>query len=470
MRTTGATCSTCAKLLAWSAVVASMCAAGARSTDALAQASRAPSEPQFTVPPSPPKVRAPDPRNTQPEPPQPGAAAPRRATPPLPPAPQEDASPFTSTEDLFAQAGPRSRLASTPDMFGDFFGRGATITATDALALRVAPPRITSRIDVALGGGTRGLKVGEHNKALPVDRVYFNYNHYHNALQFRARGVNPTPLPGAPFAADRDLSLDRYTFGLEKTFACGLWSVELRMPLSGGYDLDFGSGDPNGVINLEGGHVGNLSIIPKLLLYEDDRTAVAVGVGIETPTGSDAEARVAFTTYRLENEAVHLHPYLGILTHPTDCFFVNAFAQVDVAANGNPVEFAGVGIPPGAGTFGVYDEQTLLHLDLSLGHWLVRDPCAPLVTGVAWLAEWHYTTALEDTDVVAGARATAFPPGATLDLRNRVNRFDVVNFTTGVHVEVVHDTTLRVGGAFPLGGGVDRFFDAEVIAQLSRRF
>src|SRR5690606_9258182 len=127
-------------------------------------------------------------------------------------------------------------------------------------------------------------------------------------------------------------------------------------------------------------HVGNLAIIPKLLLYEDEQTAVAVGVGIEAPTGSDAEARVAFTAYRLENEAVHLHPYLGILAHPTDDFFAHAFVQIDVAANGNPVEFAAVGGAPGAGTFGVYNEQTLLHVDLSLGHWLYRDPCAPWLT------------------------------------------------------------------------------------------
>ncbi len=480
MLTTREICIACAKFAAWSAVALAL--GGIQSAQAQERGDPY-AEPPAPVAPSPSDLlpqqpESPAPKRPQPQAAPPSAQPPAAATPrqapsrmPSPTAePSSSVNPFAGAEDLFAQAGPRSRLASAPDMFGDFFGRGATLFATDSLAVRVAPPLIATRADVALAGGARGLKVGEHNKALPVDRVYFNYNHYHNALQFRTRGLNPTPAPGVPFAAARDLSLDRYTLGWEKTFACGLGSVELRMPFTGGYDLDFRAGDPNGVVTLEGGHVGNLAIIPKLLLYEDEQTAVAVGVGIEAPTGSDAEARVAFTAYRLENEAVHLHPYLGILAHPTDDFFAHAFVQIDVAANGNPVEFAAVGGAPGAGTFGVYNEQTLLHVDLSLGHWLYRDPCAPWLTGLACLAEWHYTTALEDTDVVAGARATVFPPGATLNVRNRVDRFDVVNFTAGLHAEILNDTTLRVGGAFPLGGGADRFFDAEVIAQLCRRY
>jgi hypothetical protein len=377
-------------------------------------------------------------------------------------------SPFAANEglrSLFATSF-RSRLASTPDMFGDFFGRGGTIVGTDSLGA-IAPLAFTGRADLPLAGGSRGLKIGEHNKAMPVDRVYFNYNHYHNALRFGAGG---TPLPGAPFTAARDLSIDRFTLGLEKTWLCGWASIELRMPLSGGYDFNFSPGLPGAIMTAEGGNIGNLSIIPKLLLYQDDCSALSVGLGIETPTGSDAEARIAFTRYRIENEAVHLHPYVALLSQLGSNWFVNAFAQVDVATNGNSVSFQAAGDLPGAGTFGVYDEQTLLHLDLSMGRWIYRDPCAPLVTGLAGIVEWHYTTALEDTDVVTGARATGIPPGATLDFRNRANRFDVLNLTAGIHAEIARDMTFRVGGAFPLRTGDDRFFDAEVIAQLSRRF
>lgn len=483
MHTTPAACSTRAITWAWTACAVAACALGAPATEAGAQ-ERSPVFNQgrraslrsarsvvtadyVTAQTGQPPAGAPTPPTAQPGGAQAGAAEP--STSAFPPPSQGDISPFAGADDLFALVGPRSRLASTPDMFGDFFGRGGTITAVEALTPGGGQRLLTTRADLPWAGGARGLKVGEHNKALPVDRIYFNYNHYHNALQFQAVGTDLAP-PGAPLTEFRDLSLDRYTLGWEKTFWCGLFSVELRMPLSGGYDLDFQADDPTAAINLEGGHFGNLSILPKLLLYEDERTAVSAGLGIEAPTGSDAEARVAFTAYRVENEAVHLHPYLGVLAQPTDRFFVHAFAQLDVAANGNPVKFTAGGLPPDAGTFGVYNEQTLLHLDVSLGRWLYRDPCAPVVTGLACLAEWHYTAALEDTDVVTGARATPVPPGATLDFRNRLNRFDVVNFTAGLHLEIARDTTLRVGGAFPLESGAERFFDAEALAQLSRRF
>jgi hypothetical protein len=405
---------------------------------------------------------------------QPGAAQPR-STPDAPrsTAPRRSGgSPFTSTPNSFAalNASPRSRLASTPDMFGDFFARGGTLVATDRLGT-AAPFGITSLADIPLAGGVRGLKIGENNRALPTDRAYLNYNHYHNAVRVRASGVNPTPLPGAPFAPSRDLSLDHFTLGGEKSFWCGTTSLELRMPFSGGYDFDFGSGDPNGIVTVDGGSVGNLSVIAKALLYADDQTAIAAGLGIETPTGDDTTLRVAFTNYRIESEAFHLSPYLAVQNAYDDILFSNAFLQVDLPLGGNSFSFTSAGGLPDAGTLGVYDEQALLHVDLSLGAWLHRDPCASFVTGVASVIEVHYITALEDTDVVAGGRATPIaPPGATFDLRNRLNRFDVVHLTTGLHTEIAEDSSLRVGLVLPLRSGESRFFDAEVLAQLTRRF
>ena len=42
--------------------------------------------------------------------------------------------------------------------------------------------------------------------------------------------------------------------------------------------------------------------------------------------------------------------------------------------------------------------------------------------------------------------------------------------TVGLHAELANNTLFRVRGVFPLSTGDNRAFDAEVLAQLERRF
>jgi hypothetical protein len=111
------------------------------------------------------------------------------------------------------------------------------------------------------------------------------------------------------------------------------------------------------------------------------------------------------------------------------------------------------------------NEQTMLYLDLSFGRWLYSNPYARCLTGLASVIEFHYTTALQDTDSVTGIIA-----GTPIEFQNSANRLDVLNLTVGLHGEIARCTLLRVGGVFPLCAGDNRFFDAEIQAQLERRF
>jgi hypothetical protein len=141
--------------------------------------------------------------------------------------------------------------------------------------------------------------------------------------------------------------------------------------------------------------------------------------------------------------------------------FLSAFAQVDIATGGNTIiarnEQTGATLD-----IGKLNDQTLLYLDLAAGYWLYRDPCAERFTGLAAVAEVHYTTALQDADIVPG-------PGPVL-LGNLDNRFDVVNGTIGLQVLMFDASSLRVAGVFPLGDEDHRFFDSEVQVQFNRRF
>ncbi len=360
----------------------------------------------------------------------------------------------------------RVRLASVPDMFGDIVLRGGVLTAleTDVAAVSTA----VTTADLPLAGGVRGLLVAEHNKALPVDRIYFNYNHYRHPIE----QVTTTSLPVT--VVGNKLSLDRYTCGWEQTFHDGCSSLEIRLPLASLPSLSFDVSAPavNDNVSMVCGDVGNVSLIFKRIVYENCDNVLSAGLGVEVPTGSDASAIIGRTRYDVHNDAVHLAPFVALMQTPNDLVFRHAFIQLDVPTNGNRVSFTGLEPGGAVGSYGKYNEQNLLHFNVSGGVWLLRDKCRPLCTGVAALAELHYTTTLQGPDVVTGSRLIPVlgPDTATFTYGSRLTNLNVVNATTGVHVELANDTNLRVAGVFPLTSAPSRYFDAELSVQLSRKY
>jgi hypothetical protein len=350
----------------------------------------------------------------------------RRPRPPArPPARRPD---ITS---MLAARSPMIRLAGLPNMFGDY-PFGSRLQVADVSGIDV--------VDIPPPGGTRRVKISENDKALPMDRVFFSYNHFHNAVEANISGLGTRSFP-----------IDQYTIGLEKTFCDKLWSVELRMPFGttprvAGADLTLGAGE-----------VGNLAITFKRLLFMTPRTAIGVGLPIETPTGSDISGEGAASSFALSNDAVHLAPFVGFLNMPTEHVFWEGFLQVDVATHGNRVTF-------GDSDLGRLPEQSLLYVDLALGYWLYRNRCARFLTGLATMVEYHYTTTLQDAVLVTGMDGVQ-----QLTFGNTFNRMDVSNLTVGLHAEL-GKTTVRVGGAFPLSGGSNRLYDAEVQVSVNRRF
>ena len=343
---------------------------------------------------------------------------------------------------LLAFRTPSLRLASVPNMLGDFFGQGGQIQKTGQVPFPTA--------DFPAAGGGRRVKIAENNKALPMNRYYLMYHHFHNALTF-----DPGALaPGGP----EDFSVNRFTMGLERTFADDLWSVDVRMPFYETYQIvvpGFG---------VEGGEIGNLSVAVKRLLAASDDAALAAGLAVEMPTGSDAIALIDTATVTQRNQAVHLSPYVGYVGLPTDALFYHGFLQLDVPVNGNRIDFVDP-VNVQSGTLGILNDQTLLHVDVSAGYWLYRDPDASVLTGFASLLEFHYTTTLQDADIFN----TAVPSGP-IQLGNLLNRVDVANMTVGLHAELFNNTTMRVSGVFPLQDEPEKPFDAEIHVMLNRYY
>jgi hypothetical protein len=125
---------------------------------------------------------------------------------------------------------------------------------------------------------------------------------------------------------------------------------------------------------------------------------------------------------------------------------------------GNPVSvtnFAGGLVPVGR-----LEDVPFLYVDLGLGYWLHRNNAAH-VTGIAPILELHWNRSLEDTQPLqAGPLRVAPLSGA----------FDTMNLVVGALVECRQNTTLTLGYATPISGGIDREFDGELRVILNHRF
>lgn len=317
--------------------------------------------------------------------------------------------------------------------------------------------------DIPLAGAVRRMKIAENNKALPMDRVYFAYNHFHNAMAGQNDPTVSLPGNGQPTGTIHRSPVDRYLVGVEKTFGCEEWSVDVRMPFSNGPMFD----DTGSGFGVFGDEIGNLNVAVKRLLCACDCYALTLGLGIDTPTGSDVTGIAQGVPFTVHNEAVYLQPFIGCVGTLDEGMFYHGFLQFDINTNGNPIDVDGIDV-------GNFREQNLMNVDVAVGKWTYRNPQALYLTGLAGMIEFHYSTTIQDSDrievgdVFNPPIVTPIPVNMLFD--NRSNRIDITNLTVGLHMEIAGQTTLRIGTALPLDDWPDRSFDAELMIQLNRYY
>lgn len=382
--------------------------------------------------------------------------------------PETSEQPFSSLLSFNARCHHSHQLYSAPNMFGDFFLGGPSLAGS---GFGVAPGTGTfiysmgGREIFLLAGGAGRLSVADNNKAITQDRVYVTYNHFHNAVS--SLGLLWQLGSGTPVNSySETLPVDRYTVGMEKAMLDGLLSMEIRVPWTGTDE-----GRTFGPLGIEHGETGNISFIIKTMLYETQNTGVAVGLGTETPTGSDAKLSLLPTTLHLHNDAVYLVPYVAMTGTPSSRLYYNGFFQVNVPTRGNELTVRDPNL--GEAAFGRLNEATLLQVSVGGGYWLVRNRCSSWLTGLAADLEIHYTTTVNDADQEAidlsfagGGQNYAFSFESS-DFPDGPRR-DLLNLTAGLHAEMADGWLARIGGSFPLRE--DRSFDAEILAQFERRF
>jgi hypothetical protein len=373
----------------------------------------------------------------------------------IPPLPSDD-DPFADDrgiEGVGASFGATARTADvSPNMIGDFFGGGQQMflpsLGSDFLAV------------LPVGGGDRRMKLSENNSPFPTDRVFMNFNHFQNAV----RDVN-----------GREFSLQRYTFGAEKTFFEGRSSAELRLPFAYGLDASQEVGNPGRNSATE---LGNLALIYKQTLLRNEQWAIAAGLALTFPTADQAVITGGDNMVRVANESYHLLPYLGVYYNPSERFWTLLFVQADFDTQGNRVTFSGPAFdeqmfPPDVPRGGVLQDQSVLFLDIAWGYWLYRDACpGRWISGIAPIVELHYSTAMQDGDIVFSPRGDAVgsfttyqSEGAFAGPPSGSRRLNTLNLTGALRFELASRSLLTLAAVAPLRTGDDKPFDAEVNVQ-----
>jgi hypothetical protein len=260
-----------------------------------------------------------------------------------------------------------------------------------------------------------------------------------------------------PLAAT-GVDVRRSTVGVEKTFIAPLEtlsSFEIRLPSAITLDSNVLANAPSDTSNLE---MGNLIMTLKFLFHDAPAFDMAAGFSLTVPTADDVGLQLTDGTplIEIQNEAIHLIPYVAALYDPGGRIFIHAFAQIDYDFNGSPVLMNADGM--GLAEAGRVTDQTLLFLDGSFGYWLYRNPGAH-IHGVATMAEAHYNKTLENAEEVAVGN---------LRYGDRTADLDLVNGTLGVHV-LAHQSIFTNAVSFPITRS-DRVFDWEYRFFVNRRY
>ena len=284
--------------------------------------------------------------------------------------------------------------------------------------------------------------MADNNSPLPRDRVFLDFNYFHNAV------FGPVTLPANRFAP-----------GFEKTFFDGNTSIECRFPMAVTLSSDLVTNSTD-VLKYQ---MGDFMIAGKALLRKNRRGALTAGIGVSIPTADDFSLSLSDGTnlLRIENDTVRLIPYIAALSTPNDDQFFQMFLSIDTDVSGNPVFYNPEALANGGGgnlgLEGILQSNTIARLDLSAGNWVFRNR-PRRITDMAAVVEAHISTDVSDPDVI---NTDSLLIGTT-------SRSTVVNMTFGTHLYFGPRTDLTAGYGVPLTD--DRGFDGELRVFMNRYF
>jgi hypothetical protein len=265
----------------------------------------------------------------------------------------------------------------------------------------------------------RGFKITEDEAPGPQDRVYVTFNYFNRVNE----DVNRR------FGGDiHNVMVYRETFGAEKTFLDGDFSLGLRVPLN---SIDAESALPG--VGGSSTDIGDLTFILKYALWRDRKTGdlFSVGLAVTAPTGPDSFGNLE--TFRAFHNTI-LQPFVGYRWSSGD-FFIHGFTALGTPTDTNDV--------------------TILFNDVGIGYFFRHgQEQNPFISAVVPTFELHVNTPLNHRGALNPEDIAGAP--------------DIVNLTTGVTFEMRQQAELAVGLVTPVTG--PKPFDFEVLVQFNWRF
>ncbi|MFM8538676.1 MAG: hypothetical protein ACKOES_11500, partial [Planctomycetaceae bacterium] len=297
------------------------------------------------------------------------------------------------------------------------------------------------------GANVGFVKLSENVSPLPRDRVYFNYSYFSNAL-----------------IGDIRNDVNRFTPGVEKTFADGWTSIEVRTPFAAtvASTQTIDPTDPCGLVDAQDVEFGTMSVIFKSVIALGDTWALTGGMQVTLPTADDVIVLAGTggpAVVRVDNQSTRLMPFTGFIWAPNETFFSQSLLQIDTAANGNPA-YVATPEQDALGYAGQLEYPTFMYLSFSAGYWAYKSNVTRL-TGFAPIMEVHVNQAFAGSDVIESSQ---YQLGADYGVMSLVNGLVGCNFEWG------RRSTLTFAYVTPFGGGVDRWFDGEFRAFWNYRF
>ena len=306
---------------------------------------------------------------------------------------------------------------------------------------------VQSTAQVALPGGSSlvgRVKMSEDNSPIPRDRFIFTYDHFDSV---------PLTTYGT--------TVNRYQFGVEKTFLDGRFSFEFRLPFAG----TMASGNVQGfeVNNVE---LGNVRMALKGILTQSQAVTTATGVAVTLPTADDQVMLSALdgsTLYAYRNEQVTIEPFVAALFTPNSRLFAQVWGSVNFDASGgqlvwDPEVFGG----SGAGR--VWDPPALA-VDTQVGYWLIQNDVGTL-RGLAPFVELHWNHMLAQDEFLRNVNGQTAGGGFVV---GRVADHEL-NLTAGVLARIGDHLNVAVGASAPLLQKPERTFDAQLGVRASYLF